>query len=858
MDNRQEALNIIAQQCRTDLFFLCKYILNYERMEPHVHQELCDYTTSILPNFPPEKIEGLKKAHEDFDPRKNLLLLLMPRGTFKSTVVTVGFTLQMFLNEPNARVLIDSETFSKSKAFLREILEHIVNNERYREVFKTIHGVFPFTKKSEMKLWTDSEVILPCRNVPKKEPSISCAGIDVTKNGMHYDLIICDDLHSEKNVTNKEQIQQVIDHYKLAFSLLDPGKPLIIIGCLTGDSKVLMEDGTYLPIKEVVVGSKVWSWDETTQKLTKKTVEAMIPQGIAKVYEIKTKRHALRATGNHPFLTINGWKKAEELTKEDWLLTIKKINTDYRKKMPSGKFMNQSFAWLFGVMMGDGWVGKSETRGYMAVAKGVDEKLNLKICDEIEKQFGRRPYETKFGCYRLDSIKAQRLFTGLGLVGGAKGKRLPSWLFKSRPDIKRAFLRGLIDADGYKQIRGNAHRIELSNYELVEDIRLLSLTSGVRPTSIHSRTRRLQPPNSKKPVLNTSYSIGLTFQNSTENHTVYKQAYLLREQGIRIDRVESVIELAEKQEVFDLTVADTHNFIADGMVVHNTRWDYNDLYQHIMDFEAEDFNILIKSAYNPDGSLLFPEVLSEEALDKIRRRQGTGIFSKQYLNNPVSDENATFKRDQMIRKPWSEVEGRPMNWYLSVDPSYYDPRGITQYGDFSTLVLAGMDFQKNIYVRHIIRKKMTYSELINEIFNVYTSDKFDDIKNMKIIIEVIGTKSLSYELSNEQKRRNTWLPIQEIRSRPLSTKEERIRGLAPFYEYEHIFHIKECPQLEELEYELLHFPSARHDDIIDALATVLEVASPPSVRNQEGSGYQRGVSSKRLMSYKPRSSITGV
>jgi predicted phage terminase large subunit-like protein len=510
MDIETYAAQQLALKCKTDLYYLCKTVLGYSKMEPHVHQELCDYTTSILPSHP-----GQPKS-PDFDPGKNLLLLLMPRGTFKSSVVTIGFTLQFLLNEPNARILIDSETFGKSKAFLREVIDHLVNNDKYREVFKAIHGTYPFTTKSQMKLWTDSEVILPCRNVPKKEPTISCAGIDVTKNGMHYDLIICDDLHSEKNVTNKEQILQVIDHYKLAFSLLDPGKPMIIIG---------------------------------------------------------------------------------------------------------------------------------------------------------------------------------------------------------------------------------------------------------------------------------------------------------------------------------------------------TRWDYNDLYQHILDFEQEDFNILKKSAYNPDGSLFFPEVLNEKELDKIRRRQGIGIFSKQYLNEPVSDENATFKRDDIIRKKWEEVKGKPMNWYLSGDPSYFDPRGNTSYSDFATLVLVGMDWQRNLYVRHLIRKKMSYSEFIDEIFRIYTDRKFEDIrKKMKILIEVIGTKSLSYELHNEQQRRNTWLPVTEIKSRAQG-KEERIRGLAPFYEYRHIFHIQECPQIEELEYELLHFPSGRHDDIIDALASVLDVASPPTNKMPH---LDDDRPRKRLLQYKPRSPITGV
>src|SRR3990167_3057630 len=121
----EQALHKIALRCKTDLYFLAREILGYDKMTENTHKELCDYTTSILPN-PPEL------PHDpNFDPRKNLLLLLMPRGTFKSSVVTIGFTLQMILNEPNVRVLIDSETFGKSKAFLREIMDHIVGNEKY-------------------------------------------------------------------------------------------------------------------------------------------------------------------------------------------------------------------------------------------------------------------------------------------------------------------------------------------------------------------------------------------------------------------------------------------------------------------------------------------------------------------------------------------------------------------------------------------------------------------------------------------------------------------------------------------------------------------------------------------------------
>ena len=477
-------------------------------MTPQTHQELCNYAETVLP--------GNVKDIPGIDHRKNLLLLLLPRGTFKSSVVTIGETIQFLLNEPNGRVLIDSETFSKAKTFLAEVKGHLEDNEKLREVFKAIHGVYPDENKKNSSIrWTDTMVDLACRTRKTKEPSIMVSGIDKSINGMHYDLIIGDDLHSEKNVTNKEQILNVIEHYKLLFSLLDPGKPLIIIG---------------------------------------------------------------------------------------------------------------------------------------------------------------------------------------------------------------------------------------------------------------------------------------------------------------------------------------------------TRWHMLDLYQHIIDNEQEDFNILKKSAYNPDGSLFFPEVLSEKELDKIRRKQGSSIFSKQYLNEPVSDENATFKREQFVHLPWEQVKDIPINWYLLCDPSYSDPRGTSVYSDFAAFVIAGMDYQRKLYVRYIKRAKMTYSEIINELFRIFTDTQFQELKITKVLLEVIGTKSLSYELSHEMKTRNTYLPITEIKHQSKS-KEERVRALAPFYELQNVIHVTECPQIEELELELIQFPSGRFDDVADCFSSVLTIASPPNTKRVER---EDSPSKKRLMSYKPRSPITGV
>jgi len=108
-------------------------------------------------------------------------------------------------------------------------------------------------------------------------------------------------------------------------------------------------------------------------------------------------------------------------------------------------------------------------------------------------------------------------------------------------------------------------------------------------------------------------------------------------------------------------------------------------------------------------------------------------------------------------------------------------------------------------------------------------------------------------LNNEQKKRGIWMPVQEIKSRTAS-KEMRIEALAPYYEYGRVHHIKESNQIDELEYELLHFPKGSHDDVIDALATILEIAHPP---NEKRANREQNRDKRKLFD-KPRSPVTGI
>lgn len=204
-----------ARLAMEDLFFFNQYILgNGPAMNEGLHREMCDFAT------------GYRGAST-----KKKRLILEPRFTLKSTCVTIAYSLQSMLAKPNTRILIDSENLSQAKSFLSSIKNQCETNERYRQLAMLLHNKWPAPEKALDEKWTNTEIVSPLRiDKSIKEPTISTAGVDVVKVGQHYDKIIMDDPVSHNNTGTQEQIQKVIDHYKLALSLLDPGGELIIIG----------------------------------------------------------------------------------------------------------------------------------------------------------------------------------------------------------------------------------------------------------------------------------------------------------------------------------------------------------------------------------------------------------------------------------------------------------------------------------------------------------------------------------------------------------------------------------------------------------------------------------------------------
>ncbi|MDZ4765458.1 MAG: replicative DNA helicase [Chloroflexota bacterium] len=92
-------------------------------------------------------------------------------------------------------------------------------------------------------------------------------------------------------------------------------------GCVAGDSEVFLpDDGYAVPIRDLIgkVGTNVLMLNFDTWKLESMPITNAFCTGTKPVYKLTTQLgRSIRATANHKFYTIAGWKRLDTLTTDD-------------------------------------------------------------------------------------------------------------------------------------------------------------------------------------------------------------------------------------------------------------------------------------------------------------------------------------------------------------------------------------------------------------------------------------------------------------------------------------------------------------------------------------------------------------
>jgi len=231
------------------------------------------------------------------------------------------------------------------------------------------------------------------------------------------------------------------------------------------------------------------------------------------------------------------------------------------------------------------------------------------------------------------------------------------------------------------------------------------------------------------------------------------------------------------------------------------------------------------------------DIIENEAEDVYALETETGNYiawgyassnSAQYLNDPVPQSDAIFKWDWKYYEE-DDLRGIEVRHFITCDPAFFDAASKIADLDYTAFVVVAVDSENYWWIRDIVRERMTPNQIIETMFRL---DAF--WKPTRLGIESVSfQKILSYMARQQMRERNQFIPITELKHAGANAKSkgERIQALEPRYANGTIYHPKTVKHITTLEFELRRFPRARTDDIADALASMLEIATPPAKRD---------------------------
>ena len=264
-------------------------------------------------------------------------------------------------------------------------------------------------------------------------------------------------------------------------------------GCLTGDTLIpLADSGRRVPIRDLagISGFAVSALNQQTYKLEPAVVSKAFSTGIKPVYKLTTQLgRQIRATGNHKFLTINGWKRLDALQVNERMALPRTLAN------PQSQDMSDAELALLGHLIGDGCTLPRHTIQYTTreydLAQTVVDLAKVVFDDEVNPRINaeRSWYQvyltsTRHHTHGVRSAVSEWL-ESLGVWGlRSHEKRVPERVFQQSSVAIARFLRHLWSTDGCIQMRGGqrpypAIYYASSSEQLGRDVQSLLLRLGI-------------------------------------------------------------------------------------------------------------------------------------------------------------------------------------------------------------------------------------------------------------------------------------------------------------------------------------------------------------------------------------------
>jgi deoxycytidine triphosphate deaminase len=437
---------------------------------------------------------------------------------------------------------------------------------------------------------------------------------------------------------NSFALARTVEYFRIPRNVL-----VMCLGkCVTGDTRVVdAETGAYLPITEMRFGKTTLALDGWRLRPAK--VSAFIPQGKKEIFELCTRAGLrIRATANHPFRMLNGWRALSDLRPGDRIAAARTIPVFGKSAIPDWE------ATLLGLMISE---GLCNAPGSSPVFTSGDPALvRLLEASVAASGLGEVTFNGRYG-YRLvnhrgrggvpEANRAHRWLKGYRLNVKSGDKFVPQSIFMAPEHSVRLFLQALFAGDGGVFVASESIFLEYysKSRRLIEDVHHLLLRFGIfslireKTTAIGTRACAVQitdkiqiqrfaekigfaagslkqqlldgevlPLIRAKPwrrsnfdtlptqawrILSAAAPTGGVSLNALDIHPSRQSVPMAA--AVRVARrtgdlyvdplingpvwdVVEQIEPAGIEEVFDISVPNLHNFIANDLIVHNSTY----------------------------------------------------------------------------------------------------------------------------------------------------------------------------------------------------------------------------------------------------------------------------------------------
>ncbi|MGH3849561.1 MAG: LAGLIDADG family homing endonuclease, partial [Pseudonocardiaceae bacterium] len=393
--------------------------------------------------------------------------------------------------------------------------------------------------------------------------------------------------------------------------------------CLAGDTLVWTANRGQVPVKEIAYGDRVFAYDEDAERFVVAPVQASAQTDTRLTYAVRTTRRSIRATDNHPMLVLRDerkegrqraryarrWVTVGELKPGDFIAVPRNVpDFGVAAELPSVAGLKApatssvDLMWLLGLYIGDGNLHLStKTYRVQFAIPATDVELRAELTRLVNDLFGLRCIEADEYRVVVNSKALTEWIVELGFTGLALTKRVPEWVYGLPVDQRLAFLGGWVDADGYVQPeRSGSVMLTCANEALIGQARELAELSGLRAGGPWSFT---QPYRHAPERMQIAWRLGISgdferlgcrnpkrtdrfgrrrySHSSNSAHGTTIRAHT--NEWLGFERVKSV-EAYVVEPVYDIEVDGPHNFVAEGLVVHNSEVVYHQIRE---DLEAQ-------------------------------------------------------------------------------------------------------------------------------------------------------------------------------------------------------------------------------------------------------------------------------